>query len=85
MWGEGRLTPEFDAFGFRIGPAPRRALGDAAAFELRRNAKHGKDKLGEIARGIKHRLGKIELEPPSSLPRGTGSRRPLVPASGSEE
>jgi hypothetical protein len=27
----------------------------------------------------------IELEPPSSLPRGTGILRPLVLASGSEE
>jgi len=67
MWGEGRLTPEFDAFGFRIGPAPRRALGDAAAFELRRNAKHGKDKLGEIARGIKHRLGQRTQARPGAL------------------
>src|ERR1700730_15516176 len=47
MWGEGGLAPEFDAFGFRIGPAPCRALRDAAAVELRGNAKHRKDKLGE--------------------------------------
>ena len=53
----GGLAAEFDAFGFRIGPATRRALGDAAAFKFRGYAKHGKDKLGEIARGIKHRLG----------------------------
>jgi hypothetical protein len=36
MWGEGGLAPEFDALGFRIGPAPRRALGDAAAGRSRR-------------------------------------------------
>jgi hypothetical protein len=32
------LATEFDAFGFRIGPAPCCALGDAAAFEFRGNA-----------------------------------------------
>ncbi|SRR6266446_4718156 len=44
MRGEGGLAAEFDALGFRIGPAPRRALGDASAFELRRDAKHGENK-----------------------------------------
>jgi hypothetical protein len=31
-----------------VRPAARGALGDAAAFELRRDAEHGKDKLGKI-------------------------------------
>jgi hypothetical protein len=35
------LRPNFTPLGFGIGPAPRRALGDAAAFELGRDAKHG--------------------------------------------
>jgi hypothetical protein len=38
-----------DAFGFCIGPAPRRALGDATAFKFRCNAKYGKNSRGEIA------------------------------------
>jgi hypothetical protein len=54
MRGEFRLATEFDAFGFGVGPAPRRALGDAAAFALRRDAK---GKLGKIGRGIDNRLG----------------------------
>ena len=53
-----RLASEFDALGFGAGPAPRRALDDASAFQLRRDAKHGKDKLGKIGRGIDNRLGK---------------------------
>ena len=57
MWGEGRLAPEVDAFGSRIGPAARGAFEDAATFELRRDAKQGKDKLGKIRRGIDNRLG----------------------------
>jgi hypothetical protein len=67
MGGEGRLAPKFDAFGFCIGPAPCRALGNAAAFKLRGNAKHGKDKLGEIARGIKHRLSNRPQARPGAL------------------
>jgi hypothetical protein len=57
MWGEGGLAAEFDAFGLRIGPSPRRALGAASAFELCRDAKHDKDKLGKIGRRIDNRLG----------------------------
>jgi hypothetical protein len=67
MWGEGGLASEFDAFGFRIGPAPCRALGDAAAFKFRGNAKHGKDKFAEIARGIKHRIGNRPQARPGPL------------------
>jgi hypothetical protein len=51
------LAAEFDAFGSRIGPAPRSAFENAAAFEVRRDAKHGKDKFGKIGRGIDNRLG----------------------------
>ena len=58
MWGEGRLAPEVDAFGSRIGPAARGAFEDAATFELRRDAKQGKDKLGKIRRGIDSRFRK---------------------------
>ena len=36
---EGRLTAEFDAVCFCVGPAARRAFENTAAFELRRNAK----------------------------------------------
>jgi hypothetical protein len=57
MWGQDVLAAEFDALGFRIDPAPRRALGDAAAFKLRCDAEHGKDKLGKIGRCIDNRLG----------------------------
>jgi hypothetical protein len=67
MWGEGGLAAEFDAFGLGVGPAPRRALGDAAAFELRGNAKHGKNKLGEIGRGIDNRLGNRTQARPGAL------------------
>jgi hypothetical protein len=55
--GEGWLAAEFDALGFGAGPTPRRALGNATAFELGRDAKHGKDELGEIGRGINNRFG----------------------------
>ena len=78
MWGEGGLASEFDAFGFRIGPAPCRALGDAAAFEFRGNAKHGKDKLGEIARGIKHRLGNRPQARPARCMSRAMTRRSVV-------
>src|SRR5580704_15139176 len=67
MWGEGVLATEFDAFGLGVGPTARGALGDAAAFEFRGNAKHGKDKLGKIARGIKHRLGQRTQASPGAL------------------
>jgi len=67
MWGEGVLATEFDAFGLGVGPTARGALGDAAAFEFRGNAKHGKDKLGKIARGIKHRLGQRTQASPGAF------------------
>jgi hypothetical protein len=67
MWGESVLTTEFDALGFRTGPASCRALGDAAAFKFRGNAKHGKDKLGEIGRGIDNRLGNRTQARPGAL------------------
>jgi hypothetical protein len=38
---ELRLAAKFDALGFRVGAPARRALLDAAAFQLRRDAKHG--------------------------------------------
>jgi len=40
--GEFRLTPEFDALRFRVGPAPCRAFLDAAMLKLRSDAKDGK-------------------------------------------
>jgi len=39
--GEGRLAAEFDALFLGVGPAARGAFENAAAFELRRNAKDG--------------------------------------------
>jgi hypothetical protein len=44
----GRLAAEFDALFLGVGPAARGAFENAAAFELRRNAKNGKDDLGEV-------------------------------------
>jgi hypothetical protein len=39
--GQGRLAAEFDALFLGVGPAARGAFENAAAFELRRNAKDG--------------------------------------------
>jgi len=66
------LTPSFAS-----ARPPSGALGDAAAFELRGNAKHGKDKLGEIARGIKHRLGNRPQARPGTL-HVTGDHQKVV-------
>ena len=41
----------------RIGSATRCAFEDAAAFELRRDTEHRKDKLGKIRSRIDNRLG----------------------------
>jgi hypothetical protein len=46
--GENRLASEFDTFGLGVGAAPCGAVEDAAAFELRGNAKDRKDDLGKI-------------------------------------
>jgi hypothetical protein len=43
---------------FRVGSAARCSLGNVATFELRGDAKHGKDKLGKIGSRIDDRLGK---------------------------
>jgi hypothetical protein len=55
--GQRRLAAEFDALLLGVGPAPRGAFEDAAAFELRRHAKDGEDDLGEVGSGIEERLG----------------------------
>ena len=55
--GEGRLAAEFDALFLGVGPAARRAFENAAAFELRGNAKDGEDDLGEVGCGIEERFG----------------------------
>jgi hypothetical protein len=57
MRGEFRLAAESHALRLRAGTAARGAFGDAAAFELRRNPKHGKDKFGKIGRRIDNWLG----------------------------
>src|SRR5882724_5212250 len=54
---ERRLAAEFHALRPWLWRRPGPALGDTAAFELRGDAKHGKDKLGKIGRGIDNRLG----------------------------
>src|SRR6516165_150807 len=53
---EDRLAAEFDAVGLGVGPAARGAFEDAAAFELRRNAKDGEDDLGKVGGGVEVRL-----------------------------
>ena len=55
--GERRLAAEFDALRLGVGRAARRAFENAAAFELRRNAKDGEDDLGEVGCGIEERFG----------------------------
>src|SRR5712672_1277349 len=55
--GEGRLAAEFDALFLGVGSAARGAFENAAAFELRRNAKDGEDDLGEVGCGIEERFG----------------------------
>jgi hypothetical protein len=67
MWGEGGLPAEFDAFGFRIGPASRCPLRDAAALKFRGNAEHRKDKLSKIGCGIDNRLGNLTQARPGAL------------------
>ena len=57
MGGEFRLAAEFDALSLCVGTAPCRAFQDAAALQLRRNAKDGEDDLGEVGRGVQVRLG----------------------------
>jgi hypothetical protein len=54
--GENRLAAEFDAVSLGVGSAARGAFENAAAFELRRNAKDGEDDLGEVGCGIEERL-----------------------------
>jgi hypothetical protein len=76
MRGECRFTAEFDALRLGIGPAPRRALGYTPAFELRRDAKHGKDKLGKIGRGIDNRLGN-RTQARAGAPRVAGNHHKI--------
>jgi hypothetical protein len=57
MRGEFWLAVEFDTLCLGVGPAPRGAFENAAAFELGGDAKHGEHKLGKIGRGIDNRLG----------------------------
>jgi pimeloyl-ACP methyl ester carboxylesterase len=57
MRGEFRLAAEPHALGLCVGTAARAALGDASAFQLGGDAKHGKNKLGKIGRRIDNRLG----------------------------
>jgi len=52
-----RLAAEFDALLLGVGPAARGPFEDAAAFELRRNAKDGEDDLGEVGCSIEERFG----------------------------
>src|SRR6516162_1000052 len=52
-----RLAAEFDALLLGVGPAARGAFENAAAFELRRNAKDGEDDLGEVGCSIEERFG----------------------------
>jgi hypothetical protein len=47
MRREGRLAAELDTLFLGIGPASRGALQDAAAFELRRDAKDRKNDLAK--------------------------------------
>ena len=67
MRGEFRLASEFHALRLRVGAASCCAFGDAAAFQLRGDAKHGKHKLGKIARGIEHRLRQRTQASPGAL------------------
>jgi hypothetical protein len=53
--------------GLRSVTSTGRALGDAAAFELRSNAKRGKHKLGKVRGGINHRLRKRTQARPGAL------------------
>ena len=55
--GERRLAAEFHAVRLGVGPAARRALQNAAALQLRGDAKDGEDDLGEVGRGVQVRLG----------------------------
>src|SRR5262249_48646447 len=54
---EDRRAAEFDAVRLGVGSAARGAFEDAAAFELRRNAKDGENDLGKVGGRIKERLG----------------------------
>jgi hypothetical protein len=54
---EDRFAAESDPPLFGVGPAPGRALHNAAALQLGGNAEGGKDDLGKIGRGIKERAG----------------------------
>jgi hypothetical protein len=57
MRGEGRLAAEFHALGLGVGAAPCGAFHDAAAFQLRGNAKDRKNYLGKVRGRIEERLG----------------------------
>ena len=51
------LRPNFTPLAFASACPALGALLDAAAFQLRGNAKHGKDKLGKVRGGVNDRLG----------------------------
>jgi len=55
MRSEARLAAEFDALG--VGAAACGAFHDAAAFQLRGNAKDRKNDLGKVRGRIEERLG----------------------------
>jgi hypothetical protein len=60
------LGPNFTPLAF-ASARPRCALGDTAAFELRGDAKHGKDKLGKIRGCIDNWFGKRTQARPGAL------------------
>jgi predicted TIM-barrel fold metal-dependent hydrolase len=64
---EDRLAAEFDALFLGVGPAPRRAFENAAAFELRRHAEDRKDDLGEVGCGIEERFSQRTDTRPGAL------------------
>src|SRR5437016_3598473 len=57
MWGEARFATELYAIGLRVGTAVRCTFGNAATFQLRGDAEHGKHKLGKLRGRIDDRLG----------------------------
>jgi hypothetical protein len=54
---QNRLAAKLHSLRFRVGAASRSALDDAAALQLRGNAKDGKDQLLEIGSRINQRFG----------------------------
>ena len=67
MRGEDRLAAEFDAVCLGVGSAARGALQNAAALQLRRNAKDRKDDLGKVRGRIEERFGERTDTGPGAL------------------